>query len=259
MGEARGGAPASRGDSLAALAADAARGLASCRARAAALRARLDGSLRASGLVEGGDGVASQHAALTRRAAGLAGDVSGEARDAVDACEAHLKRGETGGALAAYARLARAALLRDASSGPARLDGAVAIRAERCRAALSERLAASLDRSDAQGPDENAAERTALALGGLYWLDRDPDEWFRRDDLSAAPIPEGGWRGRARRGEEDAPRSSREARRGDATRRGVQNNKTTRTSDVGGEGSLVSLPRSAAPLGEPRGRRRRRP
>ena len=196
MGEARGGAPAARGDSLAALAADAARGLASCRARAAALRARLDGSLRASGLVEGGDGVASQHAALTRRAAGLAGDVSGEARDAVDACEAHLKRGETGGALAAYARLARAALLRDAaSSGPARLDGAVAIRAERCRAALSERLAASLDQCDARGPDENAAERTALALGGLYWLDRDPDEWFRRDDRSAAPIPEGGWRG----------------------------------------------------------------
>ena len=195
MGEARGGAPAARGDSLAALAADAARGLASCRARAAALRARLDGSLRASGL-EGGDGViASQHAALTRRAAGLAGDVSGEARDAVDACEAHLKRGETGGALAAYARLARAALLRDASSGPARLDGAVAIRAERCRAALSERLAASLDQCDARGPDENAAERTALALGGLYWLDRDPDEWFRRDDRSAAPIPEGGWRG----------------------------------------------------------------
>ena len=195
MGEARGGAPAARGDSLAALAADAARGLASCRARAAALRARLDGSLRASGLVEGGDGVASQHAARTRRAAGLAGDVSGEARDAVDACEAHLKRGETGGALAAYARLARAALLRDASSGPARLDGAVAIRAERCRAALSERLAASLDQYDARGPDENAAERTALALGGLYWLDRDPDEWFRRDDRSAAPIPEGGWRG----------------------------------------------------------------
>jgi len=196
MGEARGGAPAARGDSLAALAADAARGLASCRARAAALRARLDGSLRASGLVEGGAGVASQHAALTRRAAGLSGDVSGEARDAVDACEAHLKRGETGGALAAYARLARAALLRDAaSSGPARLDGAVAIRAERCRAALSERLAASLDRCDARGPDENAAERTALALGGLYWLDRDPDEWFRRDDRSAAPAPEGGWRG----------------------------------------------------------------
>ena len=183
-----------RGDSLAALAADAARGLASCRARGGAPRAPRRLAPRV-GLRRG----RRRRREPTRRAyasrRGVAGDVSGEARDAVDACEAHLKRGETGGALAAYARLARAALLRDASRAPARLDGAVAIRAERCRAALSERLAASLDRCDARGPDENAAERTALALGGLYWLDRDPDEWFRRDDLSAAPIPEGGWRG----------------------------------------------------------------